>query len=117
MNESLRCLHCDCRKPVDCKLRRYAEEYSAKANTYKAKRREFAQMLDGEVVFEQGKCIDCGLCVEIASSESDGIGLAFTGRGFDVKVAVPFGRNLREGLGNVAEKCIKACPVGALTSF
>ncbi|MBW8015761.1 MAG: NAD(P)-binding protein [Planctomycetes bacterium] len=116
VGESLRCLHCDCRKPVDCKLRRYAEEYSAKANTYKAKRRGFAQVLESEVVFEQGKCIDCGLCVEIASRESAGCGLAFTGRGFDVKVAVPFGRSLTEGLGRVAAKCIAACPVGALTS-
>jgi ferredoxin len=115
-NESVRCLHCDCRNPVDCKLRRYAEEYSAKSGTYKAKRRSFLQIIDGEVVFEQGKCIDCGLCVEIASKEASGLGLAFVGRGFDVKVAVPFGRNLSDGLGKVAEKCIKACPVGALTS-
>lgn len=116
VNESLRCLHCDCRKPVDCKLRRYAEEYSARAGTYKSKRREFLQICQGAIVFEQGKCIDCGLCVEIASSDS-GLGLAFVGRGFDVKVAVPFGRGLADGLGKVAEKCIKACPVGALSSF
>jgi len=116
VGESLRCLHCDCRKPDDCKLRRYAEEYSAKANRYKAKRRLFTQVLDGEVVFEQGKCINCGLCVEIASRELSGTGLAFTGRGFDVKVAVPFGRSLTQGLGSIAEKCIKACPVGALSS-
>ena len=115
VNESLRCLHCDCRKPVDCKLRKYAEQYSAKATTYKAKRREFKQILKAEVVFEQGKCIDCGLCVEIASRESDRLGLAFIGRGFDVKIAVPFGRDLAQGLGQVAQKCIKACPVGAIS--
>lgn len=114
--ESQRCLHCDCRKPVDCKLRRYSEEYSAKSGTYKAKRREFLQVLEEQVVYEQGKCIDCGLCVEIASCDSGGMGLAFTGRGFDVKVGVPFGRSLKQGLGDTAEKCIKACPVGALSS-
>ena len=114
--ESLRCLHCDCRKAEDCKLRRYAEEYSANAGTYKAQRREFTRIFEGEIVFEQGKCIGCGLCIEIASRELSGTGLAFTGRGFDVKVAVPFGRSLTQGLGGVAEKCISACPVGALAS-
>jgi len=117
IGEAKRCLHCDCRKPVDCKLRQYAEEYSAKQNTYKADRRRFMQIFAGDIVFEQGKCIDCGLCIEIASRNSDALGLAFTGRGFDVKVSVPFGRSLVEGLGGTPDECIKSCPVGALSRY
>ena len=36
------------------------------------------------------------------------------GRGFDVAVAVPFGKSLAEGLSMVARRCAEACPTGAL---
>jgi len=36
------------------------------------------------------------------------------GRGFDVSVAVPFGRPLSEGLRKAALRCAEACPTGAL---
>lgn len=115
VNESSRCLHCDCRKADDCKLRDYSKEYDAKAVTFKAQRKVFTQLTDHpEVIFESGKCINCGLCIDIAAKESKALGLAFAGRGFDVKVQVPFNRSLAEGLGVAAKKCVKACPTGAL---
>jgi len=33
--EAKRCLHCDCCKPVSCRLRKYAEKYSARQSRYK----------------------------------------------------------------------------------
>ena len=36
------------------------------------------------------------------------------GRGFNVAVAVPFGRPLSEGLRKAARRCAEACPSGAL---
>lgn len=42
------------------------------------------------------------------------VGLAFIGRGFDVKVSAPFGRKVEEGLQKVAAECVKHCPTGAL---
>ena len=41
------------------------------------------------------------------------LGLASIGRGFDVKVSAPFGREAREGLQQVAAECVKHCPTGA----
>ena len=42
------------------------------------------------------------------------LGLTFIGRGFDVKVSAPFGREIEAGLQQVAAECVKHCPTGAL---
>ena len=116
--EAGRCMHCDCRKAQSCKLRRYARQYGARARRYGGERRLFEQQpvkaRTGDVIYEPGKCIDCGLCIQIASQAGEKIGLSFTGRGFDVRVAVPFEHPVAEGLEGCTEKCVAACPTGAL---
>ncbi len=114
--ESRRCLHCDCTKQDTCKLRRYAQMYGAGANRFRGERRslEFHRQ-HADVVYEPGKCILCGLCVQIAGEAAEPLGLTFVGRGFDVRVAVPFDRSLADGLQRVARKCAHACPTAALT--
>ena len=82
---------------------------------YKAERGPFVQHTQHpDVIYEPGKCIDCGICIQIASTLGEKLGLAFVGRGFDVRVAVPFGESLAEGLRIAAAECVKACPTGAL---
>ena len=113
--EALRCLHCDCRKPETCKLRLYARQYGARSGRYKNDRRVFEQRASHpDVLYEPGKCIACGLCVQVAERAREPLGLTFVGRGFDVRVNVPFGRSLAEGLQRVAAECVAACPTGAL---
>ena len=113
--EALRCLHCDCRKPDKCKLRDYSQLYEARQARYKGHRRSFTQDLrHPDVIYEPGKCVDCGICVRITAEASEELGLTFVGRGFDVRVAVPFDRSLAEGLRTVALECVRACPTGAL---
>jgi predicted molibdopterin-dependent oxidoreductase YjgC len=113
--ESQRCLRCDCRKPDACLLRQYAHAYGAKQTRYKADRRPFVQETQHpDVIYEPGKCIDCGICITTASRAGEPLGLTFVGRGFDVRVAVPFDATLAEGLRVAAAECVAACPTGAL---
>ena len=115
VEESLRCLHCDCRGQSSCKLRKYAALYNAHPRRFKADRRVFQQSAQhAEVIYEPGKCIDCGLCIQIAAAAGEPVGLTFVGRGFDVRVAVPLDQTLAEALTKAAAECVAACPTAAL---
>ncbi|NLD39632.1 MAG: FAD-dependent oxidoreductase [Desulfatiglans sp.] len=114
-HESLFCLHCDCRKKMECRLRTFADEFGAKDGRYTGKRRPF-EIINGHnnIIYEPGKCISCGICVKITEMHGERLGLAFIGRGFDVKVAVPFDKSLTEGISKTAREAVMACPTGAL---
>jgi len=114
--EAVRCLGCDCRRPVSCKLRRYAEEYGVDVRVKRHMERPTVQPIleAGEVLFEPGKCIKCGICVELTRLSGRRVGLALAGRGLASRVEVPFGDSLKEALGDVAIQCVRACPTGAL---
>jgi len=113
--EAGRCLHCDCRKAYNCRLRERCDQYGARPTRYKGDRRSFVQHRQHpKVIYEPGKCIDCGLCIQIAAAEGEKLGLAFVGRGFDVRVAVPFDYSMEQALEHAAAKCVEACPTGAL---
>ncbi len=115
-DESRRCLHCDCRKADACRLRDYSDRCNALQREFKAaERRTYEQNVEHpEIVFEQGKCILCGLCVRITEKRGIEPGLSFVNRGMDTGIAVPFGGNMSDGLGSAAEECVRRCPTGAL---
>jgi len=113
--EATRCLHCDCRKADTCKLKQYAQDYQARPTRYKGQRRLFVQKAQHpDVIYEAGKCIDCGLCIQTAAAAGEELGLTFVGRGFDVRVAVPFDRSIAQALKHSADQCVNTCPTGAL---
>ncbi|MDY0166891.1 MAG: FAD-dependent oxidoreductase [Thermoguttaceae bacterium] len=110
-----RCLRCDCRALADCRLRHYAAVYQADPKRHGSPQRHFVQDWTHEkVVYEPGKCIACGLCIAITEAAGEPVGLAFRGRGFDVRVAVPMTGTLSDALTKTAAECVAACPTAAL---
>jgi NADPH-dependent glutamate synthase beta subunit-like oxidoreductase/ferredoxin len=115
--ESARCLHCDCRKLDECKLRDYCDEYKADRRKYLIGERNKMLKFDQHefVIYEPEKCIRCGLCIDIALREKEATGLAFFGRGFDVRMNVPFRDSFSAALTRSAIKCVENCPTGSLS--
>jgi len=117
--ESKRCLGCDCLKKDACVLRNLAEQHHVRQQTYKGHRKPFTrQTTPYGLVFEQGKCILCGLCVQTARKYTDQKGLAFAGRGFETEIAVPLHGLLAQSLSQAcADECVEICPTGAISSL
>lgn len=117
MKEAARCLHCDCRKLDNCKLRNYSELYQAnqKHFAYDERKTVSKQIQHDLVVYEPAKCIKCGICVRLAAKYKEKLGLAFIGRGFDVEIGVPFNEDIKQGLAETAVLVAEACPTGAIS--
>jgi len=113
--EAKLCLQCGCRKPEACRLRHYAWKYGAHTNRYPGSPRPLQPAIeDSGYIFDEGKCIVCGLCLQLAEAAQAPVGLAFSGRGFPLKVAIPFNATLRQSLGKAARACAEICPTNAL---
>ncbi len=117
VNEASRCMHCDCRKIDNCKLRDFADDYQARQKRFDYSQRKPVKKFIQEdvVVYEPGKCIKCGICVRLTARYKEELGLTFIGRGFDVEVGVPFNEELKNGLAKTAVIVAEACPTGALS--
>jgi len=113
--ETARCLHCECAKVDNCRLRDVSYENHASPTAYRAEHRHYTRDCSHpEIVFEPSKCISCGLCVQVAEERAEQIGLTFFERGFDVKIGVPFEGSLPAGLKHAARECAEICPTAAL---
>jgi len=113
--EGGRCLMCACAATETCLLKHYGEQLDADPRRFKVKRRIFTRNLDHPfVVYEPGKCIACGICVTLTREMGEELGLTFIGRGFDVRIGVPFDAPLRDALRRAAKRVVIHCPTGAL---
>jgi predicted molibdopterin-dependent oxidoreductase YjgC len=117
IEESHRCVHCNCAKADVCKLRQLAVDYQVNLNRFSTgERMRFQRNIEHPMVcFEAGKCIRCGNCIKVAGDHQEALGLTFIGRGFDVHIGVPFHESMRDGLLEAARAAVAACPTGALT--
>lgn len=114
--EAQRCLHCDCRKAENCHLRELVERLGAQARRFAEGERAPVELIRQHpaVVYEPGKCIRCGLCVRLTEQEGEALGLGFVGRGYAMRVSVPFSETLSKALTHSARLVVDACPTGAL---
>ncbi|WP_372772448.1 FAD-dependent oxidoreductase [Mangrovibacterium sp.] len=115
--EAHRCLHCDCRKPESCKLRELADEFGAEQKRFQYDERVMVEkhFASGEVAFEPNKCIKCGICVRLTKQHQEEFGFSFIGRGFDVRIGVPFSESVDKALRKTAVLVAAKCPTGALS--
>ncbi len=116
IKEAARCLHCNCRRLDNCKLRDLSDEYQANQRRFSFGERKTARKMVNHnlVVYEPGKCIKCGICVRLTEKHKERFGFTFIGRGFDVEIGVPFNQELKEGLTETAKLVVEGCPTGAL---
>ncbi len=113
--EAERCLGCDCAALDTCRLHHYAAMYHCDAHRFRDSDRRFEGRIVGDtVVLEPGKCILCGICVQLAREEADAVGLSFFGRSMETRLGPPPGVTLDEALGSAASRCAAACPTGAI---
>jgi formate dehydrogenase major subunit len=115
LHESRRCLGCGCGKAIPCRLRAFATEYGVDPGRFVGQRRHFQRDTSHpEIIFEPGKCILCGVCVEVARQAGEDWGISFYGRGFDTVVAPPLDRPMAEAFKKSARRAAEVCPVGAI---
>lgn len=119
IREAKRCMHCDCRNPESCVLRELSDRYQAVQKRFQGEERfNVEKFIHREgIVYEPSKCIKCGICVRLTRQHQEEFGFTFIGRGFDVKVGVPFNESIQKGLEKTAAIVAKACPTGALAMF
>lgn len=119
IREAKRCMHCDCRNPESCVLREFSDRYHAVQKRFQSEERfNVEKFIHREgIVYEPSKCIKCGICVRLTRQHQEEFGFTFIGRGFDVKVGVPFNESVQKGLEKTAENVAKSCPTGALAMF
>lgn len=115
--EAARCMHCDCRKKDNCKLRIYSDDHQAAQKRFFPKERKPVRKIfkNKPAVYEPEKCIKCGICVKITSRQKEELGLTYIGKGFDVEISVPFDNDQVNAFKKTALECIEHCPTGALS--
>lgn len=113
--EAARCLRCDCRAAADCRLRDVATRLGASVAAYDAPRRPF-QRDDShpDILYESGKCIACGLCIQVAEGRGEPLGETWIGRGFKMRIGPAFGESVAHALTISGADCVRVCPTGAL---
>jgi NADPH-dependent glutamate synthase beta subunit-like oxidoreductase len=117
VREAERCMHCDCRSADDCLLRDYSTMYQADQKRFQSSpRRAMTKYFhSGGIVYEPEKCIKCGICVRLTEKYREKFGLTYIGRGFDIRIGIPFNETLDAALADTASLVAERCPTGALS--
>jgi ferredoxin len=118
-SESKSCMHCDCRAADDCSLRRISDELSVKDPRGKLVNSPIVKKINYStgLIFENAKCIKCGLCVRICEDSGNEPALCFINRGFVSIISEPLTEEFGDILKTQSDKVVEICPTGALSKL
>jgi NADH dehydrogenase/NADH:ubiquinone oxidoreductase subunit G len=118
-NESESCMHCDCRAVDNCRLRDLADDFSVKDPGGKLVNSPIQKKINinSGLIFENAKCIKCGLCVRLCEDSKEEPGLCFINRGFVSIISEPITEDFNNILKSKSNEVIEICPTGALSKF
>jgi len=118
-SEAESCMHCDCRAANDCKLRNLAEEFSLKNPKDKLVNSPIVKKINHNtgLIFENAKCIKCGLCVRLCEELKEEPALCFIHRGFVSIISEPLTEDFDNILKTRSSEVIEICPTGALSKL
>ena len=114
--EAARCMHCDCRKKFNCKLRDCSHDYVAHQKRFFPDQRPPIRKVFQypPLIYEPEKCIKCSICVRITAQHKEELGLTYIGKGFDVEIRAPFTDMQKDIMEKTALLCAEKCPTSAL---
>jgi predicted molibdopterin-dependent oxidoreductase YjgC len=114
--ESGSCMHCDCRAAGDCRLRELAQSFELK-DPPKIVNAPIVKKINHNtgLIFENAKCIKCGLCVRLCEDTPDEPALCFIQRGFVSIISEPLGMEFDDVLKTRSKAVVDICPTGALS--
>lgn len=117
--EAHSCMHCDCRAADDCRLRDLAVAFSIKDPRGKLVNSPIVKKINHKtgLIFENAKCIKCGLCVRLCEDSTDEPALCFINRGFISIISEPLTEDFDSILRTKSKEVIEICPTGALSKF
>ncbi len=115
--EAESCMHCDCRAADDCKLRNLSEEFGLKDPKGKFINAPISKKISHKtgLIFENAKCIKCGLCVRVSGDTKEEPSLCFINRGFISIISEPLTEEFVNIPESITEKIVNICPTGALS--
>ena len=117
--EAESCMHCDCRAADDCRLKDLAEEFSIKDPRGKLVNSPIVKKINHNtgLIFENAKCIKCGLCVRLCEDSKEEPALCFIHRGFVSIISEPLTEEFDNILKTKSNEVIEICPTGALSQL
>ena len=117
--ESRSCMHCDCRAADNCGLRDIADKYHVKDPRGKLVNAPIQKKINvnNGLIFENAKCIKCGLCVRLCEDQKEEPALCFINRGFISIISEPLTEDFNNILKTKSNEVIEICPTGALSKI
>lgn len=116
--ESKFCMQCECSAVDDCKFRILATEMGLKDSGKKVVGVPIKKRVNqsSNLIFENAKCIKCGLCTRICNDGDLRAALCFVNRGINVELSEAIGVEFAHIPFDKANLYKDICPTGALHS-